>query len=56
MSASFNLRYTFQFGSKGGFAVRTTTCGRLLCDVKISSQELIRCKSYDLTGMLGVII
>lgn len=28
----------------------TLTCGRLLCDVKISSRELIRCKSYDLKG------
>ena len=25
--------------------------GRLVCDVKISAKELIRCKSYDLTGM-----
>ena len=23
----------------------------MVCDVKISSKELIRCKSYDLTGM-----
>ncbi|CAB4021326.1 Hypothetical predicted protein [Paramuricea clavata] len=40
------------FGSKGGFAERTATCGRLVCDVKVSSQELIRCKSYDLTDKL----
>ena len=26
-------------------------CGRLLCDVKISAKELIRCKSYDLTEL-----
>lgn len=30
-----------------------TACGRLVCDVKISAKELIRCKSYDLTGMLA---
>lgn len=45
-----NIRCLLQFGSKGGFAERTATCGRLVCDVKASSQELIRCKSYDLTG------
>ncbi|GIY45678.1 DNA polymerase alpha catalytic subunit [Caerostris extrusa] len=31
-----------------GVAEKNATCGRLLCDVKISSKELIRCKSYDL--------
>ncbi|CAB3994881.1 DNA polymerase alpha catalytic subunit, partial [Paramuricea clavata] len=44
------------FGSKGGFAERTATCGRLVCDVKVSSQELIRCKSYDLTELSKVIL
>ena len=29
-----------------------TACGRLVCDIKISCKELIRCKSYDLTGKL----
>lgn len=47
-----NMRCSLQFGSKGGFAERTATCGRLVCDVKVSSQELIRCKSYDLTGKI----
>ncbi|KAJ8871338.1 hypothetical protein PR048_027655 [Dryococelus australis] len=27
---------------------RNSTCGRLLCDVKISAKELIRARSYDL--------
>ncbi|GAB1605260.1 DNA polymerase alpha catalytic subunit-like [Argonauta hians] len=29
----------------------SVTCGRLLCDVKISSKELVRLKSYDLTEL-----
>ena len=28
-------------------------CGRLVCDVKISSKELIRARSYDLTGLVA---
>ncbi|XP_028403714.1 DNA polymerase alpha catalytic subunit-like [Dendronephthya gigantea] len=43
-------------GSKGGFAERTATCGRLICDVKCSAQELIRSKSYDLTELCKVIL
>jgi hypothetical protein len=50
ITASIDIRCSLQFGSKGGFAERTATCGRLVCDVKVSSQELLRCKSYDLTG------
>ncbi|XP_041358143.1 DNA polymerase alpha catalytic subunit-like [Gigantopelta aegis] len=38
-------------GGKGGFAEKTATCGRLLCDVKISAKELLRCRSYDLTEL-----
>lgn len=33
-----------------GIAGRMAIAGRLLCDVKISSKELIRCRSYDLKG------
>ena len=40
-------------GKGGGFLDRSVTCGRMVCDVKISSRELIRCKSYDLTGQYG---
>ena len=25
-------------------------CGRLVCDIRLSCQELIRMRSYDLTG------
>ena len=38
-------------GKGGGLLERSITCGRMMCDVKISSKELIRCKSYDLTGL-----
>ena len=38
-------------GKGGSLLDRSITCGRMVCDVKISSKELIRCKSYDLTGM-----
>ena len=38
----------------GGFGIsaseRIAMAGRMVCDVKISSKELIRCRSYDLTG------
>lgn len=30
---------------------RTATTGRLVCDLKISAKELIRCKSYDLATL-----
>lgn len=26
-------------------------CGRLVCDIKISAKELIRCRSYDLAAL-----
>ena len=38
---------------KAGNLDRCITSGRMVCDVKISSKELIRCKSYDLTGTLS---
>ncbi|XP_076453850.1 DNA polymerase alpha catalytic subunit-like [Babylonia areolata] len=38
------------------FAEKTAMCGRLLCDVKISAKELIRCKSYDLTELVSHIL
>ena len=38
-------------GKGGSLLDRSITCGRMVCDVKISSKELIRCKSYDLTGV-----
>ncbi|KAL8595946.1 hypothetical protein ACOMHN_018258 [Nucella lapillus] len=38
------------------FAEKSAMCGRLLCDVKISAKELIRCKSYDLTELASHIL
>ncbi|CAK8686705.1 DNA polymerase alpha catalytic subunit-like [Clavelina lepadiformis] len=35
----------------GRFSDRSVTCGRIVCDVKVFSKELIRCKSYDLTAL-----
>jgi DNA polymerase alpha subunit A len=43
-----------RLSGSGGFGTsaseRIAMAGRLVCDVKISSKELIRCRSYDLTG------
>eukprot|EP00794_Sanderia_malayensis_P010093 gene10093-11124_t len=38
------------------FGDKNTTCGRLICDTKISAKELMRCKSYDLTELSRVIL
>ncbi|ELU17443.1 hypothetical protein CAPTEDRAFT_228337 [Capitella teleta] len=38
-------------GSKGAPS-STAVSGRLVCDVKISAKELIRCRSYDLTELV----
>jgi DNA polymerase alpha subunit A len=37
---------------KGRFNERQAVTGRLLCDLKISAKELIRCKSYDLGPLI----
>ncbi|XP_054706235.1 DNA polymerase alpha catalytic subunit-like [Uloborus diversus] len=42
--------------AQGGVMEKNSTCGRLLCDVKISSKELIRCKSYDLEELSNHIL
>ena len=39
-------------GSKGRIVDRFITTGRLVCDLKISAKELIRCKSYDLGALI----
>ncbi|XP_048588403.1 DNA polymerase alpha catalytic subunit [Nematostella vectensis] len=45
------------YQGRGGHNVDpTVTCGRLLCDVKISSRELIRSKSYDLSELSRVVL
>ncbi|XP_070173652.1 DNA polymerase alpha catalytic subunit-like [Littorina saxatilis] len=41
---------------KATLAEKSAMCGRLLCDVKISAREVIRCKSYDLTELTSHIL
>ncbi|XP_065671533.1 DNA polymerase alpha catalytic subunit isoform X2 [Hydra vulgaris] len=43
---------------KQGFNVtdKVIACGRLVCDIKISAKELIRCKSYDLTEICSIVL
>ncbi|XP_052126861.1 DNA polymerase alpha catalytic subunit isoform X1 [Frankliniella occidentalis] len=35
---------------------RNPVCGRLVCDVKISAKELIRCRSYDLSALCEAVL
>nr|XP_032834503.1 DNA polymerase alpha catalytic subunit isoform X2 [Petromyzon marinus] len=35
---------------------RLATCGRVVCDVKTSARELIRCKSYDLDELVASLL
>lgn len=47
----------FQSGHGGrGFSEKSAACGRLLCDIKISARELLRCRSYDLTELSNQIL
>ncbi|XP_031555098.1 DNA polymerase alpha catalytic subunit-like [Actinia tenebrosa] len=48
--------YTHGKGGGGHHGDPNITCGRLMCDVKISSRELIRCKSYDLKELSRVVL
>ncbi|XP_071950860.1 DNA polymerase alpha catalytic subunit-like [Antedon mediterranea] len=41
---------------RSGFAEKNATCGRMVCDVKISAKELVRCKSYELTELSSSIL
>ncbi|XP_022788586.1 DNA polymerase alpha catalytic subunit-like isoform X3 [Stylophora pistillata] len=43
-------------GRNSSLLDRSVTCGRMVCDVKISSKELIRCKSYDLTALSWAVL
>ncbi|XP_072033839.1 DNA polymerase alpha catalytic subunit-like [Amphiura filiformis] len=43
-------------GKSSTFSERNAACGRMLCDIKISARELIRCKSYDLTELANQIL
>ena len=38
------------------FTDKTAATGRLVCDVKVSAKELIRCKSYDITELVSVVL
>ena len=40
---------------KGGVGAGAAS-GRLVCDVKISAKELIRCRSYDLTELVSHVL
>ncbi|KAG8188182.1 hypothetical protein JTE90_019460 [Oedothorax gibbosus] len=40
----------------GGISEKGATCGRLMCDIKISSKELLRCRSYDLPELSSQIL
>lgn len=35
---------------------RSAVCGRLVCDVKLSAQELIRARSYDLDTLCQTVL
>lgn len=43
-------------GGRISFSEKSAACGRLVCDVKISARELIRCRSYDLTELTSQIL
>ncbi|XP_063063465.1 DNA polymerase alpha catalytic subunit [Engraulis encrasicolus] len=45
-----------KLGGRSGFAEKSATCGRLVCDVEISAKELIRCKSYHLTELTAQVL
>uniref|UniRef100_A0A803TRE8 DNA polymerase n=1 Tax=Anolis carolinensis TaxID=28377 RepID=A0A803TRE8_ANOCA len=45
-----------KLGGRSGFAEKSATCGRMVCDVEISAKELIRCKSYHLTDLVNQIL
>uniref|UniRef100_A0A8C7JUP0 DNA polymerase n=1 Tax=Oncorhynchus kisutch TaxID=8019 RepID=A0A8C7JUP0_ONCKI len=45
-----------KLGGRSGFAEKSATCGRLVCDVEISAKELIRCKSYHLTELAAQVL
>ncbi|KAM4798252.1 LOW QUALITY PROTEIN: DNA polymerase alpha catalytic subunit-like [Urocitellus parryii] len=45
-----------KLGGWSGFAERNATCGRMICDVEISANELIHCKSYHLSELVQQIL
>ncbi|XP_036377688.1 DNA polymerase alpha catalytic subunit [Megalops cyprinoides] len=45
-----------KLGGRSGFAEKSATCGRMVCDVEISAKELIRCKSYHLSELVAQVL
>uniref|UniRef100_A0A3B3QW26 DNA polymerase n=1 Tax=Paramormyrops kingsleyae TaxID=1676925 RepID=A0A3B3QW26_9TELE len=45
-----------KLGGRGGFAEKSATCGRMVCDVQISAKELIRCRSYHLSELVAQVL
>ncbi|XP_048866083.1 LOW QUALITY PROTEIN: DNA polymerase alpha catalytic subunit [Brienomyrus brachyistius] len=45
-----------KLGGRGGFAEKSATCGRMVCDVQISAKELIRCRSYRLSELVAQVL
>ncbi|MBN3304208.1 DPOLA polymerase, partial [Amia calva] len=45
-----------KLGGRAGFAEKSATCGRIVCDVEISAKELIRCKSYHLSELVAQVL
>ncbi|XP_022256471.1 DNA polymerase alpha catalytic subunit-like [Limulus polyphemus] len=43
-------------GHKSAYVDKNITCGRLICDIKISAKELIRSKSYDLSELVHLLL
>lgn len=56
MFVFFTCSWLVFLQGRGSFAERSATCGRLVCDVKISAKELIRCKSYHLTELAAQVL
>ena len=43
-------------GRGSSFTEKSATCGRMVCDIKISAKELVRFKSFDLTELTSQIL
>ena len=57
INSCFTINFTKQNASGfKGSSVASAACGRLVCDVKISAKELIRCRSYDLTELVNQVL
>ncbi|KAL4220500.1 DNA polymerase alpha catalytic subunit [Mactra antiquata] len=43
-------------GRGSSYMEKSATCGRIVCDIKISAKELVRLKSFDLTELTSQIL